>query len=109
MPLAVSYDPAETTHDAFVGRDLVVPGCCDVASNEEVDSCDASDASRIPNRHRGCDLVTVRRRIAGGCTIFDPIDLECWPGQKSHQEDEEDERRHHRQREHVVARARRLL
>src|SRR5437879_12379307 len=92
MPLAVPYDPAETTHDAFVGRDLVVPGCCDVASNEEVDTCDASDASRIPNRHRGCDLVTVRRRIAGGCTIFDPIDLECWPGQKSHQERSEERR-----------------
>jgi len=109
MPLAVRYDPAETTHDAFVGRDLVVPGRCNVAVNEEVDTCDASNPSHIPNRHRGCDLVTVRRRIAGSRTIFDPIDLECWPGQKSHEEDEEDERRHDRQREHVVARARRLL
>jgi len=80
MPLAVRYDPAETTHDAFVGRDLVVPGRCNVAVNEEVDTCDASNASHIPNRHRGCDLVTVRRRIAGSRTIFDPIDLECWPG-----------------------------
>src|SRR5438034_288558 len=62
MPLAVGYDPAETTHDAFVGRDLVVPGRCNVAVNEEVDTCDASNPSRIPNRHRGCDLVTLRSR-----------------------------------------------
>src|SRR5438445_13641215 len=82
MPLAVGYDPAETTHDAFVGRDLVVPGRYNVTVNEKVDTCDASNASHIPNRHRGCDLVAVRRRIAGGGTIFDPIDLERWPGQK---------------------------
>src|SRR5438874_13649828 len=104
MPLAVRYDPAETTHDAFVGRDLVVPGRCNVAVKEEVDTCDASNASHIPNCHRGCDLVTVRRRIAGSRTMFDSIDLECWLGLKSHDVVEEDARRYGRLREHVVDR-----
>src|SRR5947208_15241898 len=104
MPLAVRYDPAETTHDAFVGRDLVVPGRCNVAVNEEVDACDASNASYISDRHRGCDLVAVRGLIARSCSVFDPIDFVCWPGEKIHEVVEVDARRCDRHCEHIFGR-----
>src|SRR5438046_9291626 len=51
MPLAVGYDPAETTHDAFVRRDPRAPGRCNVAVPAEVDPCAASNASHRPTRH----------------------------------------------------------
>src|SRR5712664_1771761 len=79
MPLAVDNDRAEATLDAFACGNLVAPGPCDMTVDQKVDACDAGYASRIPNRHRCRNLVTVGRRIARGCDKLDPIDLEHGP------------------------------